>query len=398
MTIFGVGIPLSDIACVMGIYFIFLTRSSADKALIYILLVSCLLSILVNTIFINRDFSTQPFLSLAYFIRPIAVFFVGYNIIRSGVDLDRFIKYFSVVFSIFIIAVFANLIIYYGGVVRTDGILNGTFFALNIFGTYGVHSLVAFYFLGFSFVLSRLFFCYSAINVLWRSIYVVVILIVLYFFIFSLSREIIVGLLFFSLLIFRKYILRSRLFLKYCFAVIILIYIAYAILPLDLILSTWDTRFSVTLDSINNGSLDDLSSGRIELYRLAINQILSNPLFGNGFFGFQLYNISFGQYDDLTGWSPHNYYLTVIWKMGFIAASVYFLFFYRGLKRFYVLTKFFPKYLPIWWALLTFLVVINQVWDAFLVPNVLSIIMFLFGATTSILERTSREHVINYQA
>ena len=143
--------------------------------------------------------------------------------------------------------------------------------------------------------------------------------------------------------------------------------------------SAWDTKLSVTLNALD---LNDLSSGRIELQELALEQLFINPIFGTGFNG---YNLNYKDSNELSGWSPHVYYLTSIWKMGIIAFIFYVMFWVNIFKKMFSKNKNFnPTILFIIKLITLILLFLNLFWDVFLVPNLMIFFSFFCGSIVSI--------------
>jgi len=274
---------------------------------------------------------------------------------------------FSLLYTIFISG---------SGLVRIDGILQGTFFGLNLTGAYGVHSLATHYLLLIFILVFYLNFD-KKIHFSIKIIYNLTIFIYIYIILLSLSRELLLALILFFLFysIYKLNIFRTLLLL---FGISTFVYLFFNSFLND-ILSNWDTKLSVSLNAVD---LDDLSSGRIELQLLALKQVFTNPFFGTGFNG---YNLNYKDTKDLSGWSTHIYYLTSIWKMGLIAFIFYTLFWINIFKKMFSKNKEINQQnLFILFLIIITLLFLNLFWDVFLVPNIMIFFSFLCGSIISI--------------
>jgi O-antigen ligase len=161
----------------------------------------------------------------------------------------------------------------------------------------------------------------------------------LYLLIGSLSREAILGIIIFIIMsIFKLFKSRKIYAISFTIALLALgIIIAY--IYRDWLSVSWSTKLQTSINSIIEGDLDTFSSGRMLLYKTAISDLSHNPILGTGFHGFQLYNTYITDDVIATNHSPHNQYLTAIWKMGLWAGIFYLLFLYTTFKKLYALQR-----------------------------------------------------------
>ena len=188
----------------------------------------------------------------------------------------------------------------------------------------------------------------------------------------SLSRELVIG-----LIIFYSFFLKKKY--GYIKSIIIVVLVGLFIYffgrdLVDKVLFTWETKINM---STSAQDLNELSSGRLDLQFLALNQIVNNPLFGTGFQGFSLDYLNYKGYDNLEGWSTHIYFLTVLWKMGFIAFTFFCFFLYRINKIVFKSVSLTKEDKSIYLVFIIALFIINLFWDALLAPNIIILFMFI---------------------
>nr|WP_269137875.1 O-antigen ligase family protein [Pseudomonas sp. MMS21 TM103] len=141
-------------------------------------------------------------------------------------------------------------------------------------------------------------------------------------------------------------------------------------------------KINQVINGLAAGDLDYVSSGRLTLYRVALEQIFNSPFSGVSFGGFGLHVQSISGYADLAGLSPHNQYITLFWKMGFPAAFFYIVFLVAVVYRAGAnCGKVFRKW--VFRLCLIVLIVFSSLWDALLIPNVAVFFFFLMGAFSS---------------
>jgi O-antigen ligase len=137
-----------------------------------------------------------------------------------------------------------------------------------------------------------------------------------------------------------------------------------------------------SITALIEGRIDDFSNGRLSLAQEAVSDVVKDPLFGTGFYGFQLQSDFF----DVVS-SPHNQYLTAVWKMGILPGIFYLMFLYRSFRNLYILKlrhKQSKLYAGLWILMSVYILVFCMVWDVLLVPLIGSFIMFLLGGIARI--------------
>lgn len=370
------GVPFSDIVCLVGLLFFFKRYWSLEAIALYMAVFFAYISVVIGVIrYENYDF--YAIVSVMYLFKPCFAYFVAREVIKSVEDRDQFFIMSAKVASFFIYWLFVVLILFYGGVVRDDSSLNGSFLGMQLFGSYGVNSLAAYYVLlvfVLAYTLSRCgllviekFYMYGAL------------VIAVYLIIGSLSRMAILGggalliALYYSFL--KKHVVAGILI----GAVFMSISIPLAMLAYDA--GMGGAKINQIANGLSSGDMDYLSSGRLTLYGVALKQIFLNPFSGASFGGFEVYTSSISGYESISGLSPHNQYLTLFWKMGIPGALCYILF----LSTICIGALKYSDDLDRPWInrlLIIVLLVFCNLWDVLLVSNIAALFYFLLGAFT----------------
>jgi O-antigen ligase len=154
----------------------------------------------------------------------------------------------------------------------------------------------------------------------------------------------------------------------------------------DALSAAWGTRVDQTTASLSEGETNDLTSGRLTLAASAVADLADSPIFGVGFTGFHEGRSAFTETDALNS-SPHNQYLTMLWKPGVLAGGALLAFLYQcmvHLDRLRRAERDKETYVGLWCMAIGVLGVASFTWDVLLVPNIGAIMLFLFGACAAI--------------
>jgi hypothetical protein len=368
------GLPISILVSVLGCFLVPRYRNHR-VGIAYVSAISLsFLAFIYSSVVVAGEIKIAPVISVVFFFMPAGSFFLGASIINSKEKLSLFIKTYSYFFLGFFFLYVASVLLLHNATVRTEGTMNGSILGMPIYGAYGVHSFVAFLFVSF-FIVQESHNKYSYIS---NVIYHTFILLFLYITIFSLSREAIVGLAILLFFYIKDWITKRKKnvpkIYRYIAPICLVVLIFFRF---EDVFYVWETRLT---QSLSSSDINDLSSGRLSLVYLAIEQFLKNPFFGTGFYGYSLYESQISGFEDgLSGWSTHYYILTALWKMGSLPFFCYLLFWLFALsyqrieKDSHIRSVYFNRMLLMSW------VVLNQFWDALLVPNVMGVIMFVAG-------------------
>jgi O-Antigen ligase len=380
------GLPISILVSIIGCCLVPRYRNH-KVAIAYVAAISLsFLAFLYSSLVVAGEIKITPAISVVFFFLPAGSFFLGAFVIDSQDKISLFVKIYSRFFLGFFFLYVANVVFLNNAIVRTEGTMNGSILGMPIYGAYGVHSFIAFLFVSF-FIVQESYNKYSYIS---NAVYHIFILTFLYITVFSVSREAMIGLSILLLFYIRDWITRKKNVPKIYryFAPICLIIIIF--FRFEDISYVWETRL---IQSFSSSDANDLSSGRLSLVMLAIEQLLRNPFFGTGFYGYSLYENQISGFEDgLAGWSTHYYVLTALWKMGGIPFLFYILFWkfalgYQRLeKNSHLRSIYFNRMLLMTW------IVLNQFWDALLVPNVMGVIMFIAGGYYGVYHQEKKNH------
>ena len=369
------GVVLADLVSTVGAI-VFFRRAITAEA--FFLLVSIVLATIVCVVswMVHPDAGIRPLGSLVFFFKPMFAYFVPFLYVRNQGDIDRFFSRFSV-FSIPLLAsVWVSIALAFDGVVRAESVLHGSFVGLPIFGSYGVNSLAVFYALC----------AFIAIYVLLRSVGTIRFVHVSVAFGFgwlafaSLSREAALGLTVMCAVLMLSMVLSRPVWTVglTVFAATIAALFLPALLASDLLA----VKVAQIMDGVASGDWDALSSGRLTLYGAALREIWMNPFVGVGFQGFGDGAIDLPYILDSTGLSPHNQYITAVWKMGIFPAIAYFAVIAVMLRRALAVgTPLARRWcIALVWGV--FLVFAN-LWDVLIIPNVGALVFFILGMFAS---------------
>ncbi|EKT4498077.1 O-antigen ligase family protein [Flavobacterium psychrophilum] len=372
------GLPICLLLLPFGILFFLKQNIVLDKFYFWLTFVLCLVSIIAVSILYNT-FPFKSSLSLVYFLLPNLGYFLALGLVKNIGDFIMFLKITVLVAFILSVSLFYSIFILNEGVVRTEGVLSGTFFGLKLSGAYGVHSLGAHYFILINFIFfyleivkekTKFMFCISVFSILTLT----------YIIILSLSRELVLAIVLFYLIYFLIKYKPIKTFIV--IGSLCLIVLVFGKGLIDTVVTAWEYKLYASSSST---SLNELSSGRLDLQELALTQIIDNPLFSTGFNGYTLNHSSYKDYDNLEGWSTHVYLLTCLWKMGLLAFISYLLFWKNILKQMFQNDfsdcEIIKKMLVLFVVNILF---VNLFWDALLAPNIMALFSFFCGCFVSI--------------
>ncbi|MGV8898750.1 MAG: O-antigen ligase family protein [Burkholderiaceae bacterium] len=375
-TIADIEIPLSDIVLIVGLIFFLLNSNTKSAAFLYLVTIFAFISVLAIQISGAASQGLMPYLSVLFFLKPLLGYFAAKGIIKKPTDYTDVVRIISFFMSTSFLLIFVDVIVNYSGVPRADSSMNGSLLGIPQYASYGVNSAACYYFLMFAVI----FYSYVTLSEnRWMKLFKIISLLSGTYLLFgSLSREAILAYLFFVLL----FILNKKTKIKY--GVLVAMPIVFAILiyfiPNDLIDSSFlDAKINQIIDGFSQRDFNHISSGRFELYEVAFNQFLRNPFFGNGFHGYTLHPDLISFDIEPIGLSPHNHYITTLWKGGiffFLAYYATIIFFLNKSKVFSQVNN--SEKLLSSFYICTFVVIAN-VWDVLMVANFGATIFFILG-------------------
>ena len=358
-------IPPAILVVPFGVYY-FIKSQSIESGLIFLSFVLSLIAVFVTSLGVG-DLTYRPLGSVLFLFLPVTSYFLAKKIFANTSVASVFFNYSSKFGILLAFAVAFSIVVQYDGQVRTEGTLNGQFFGVPLYGAYGVHTLCAHYFLVGAIVGYRLLAFPSGFMVKAFSVSAMIIMFSMIF--LSLSRGDALAVLALATI----YIVRRKGYiwlaaLSITLAVIAVIFSQY-ISPED------NAIMGRLIQSIEAVDLNELSSNRVELVSLAVRQLIGNPIFGTGFHGYVLDYLFSDNVEDLLGHSTHIYVLTIIWKMGLLAATPFFFFGYRIFKKSlagagYGSRSAYDFYVSTMAAFF----IINLFWDALLAVNLMILV------------------------
>jgi hypothetical protein len=372
-------LPVSVVLIPMGI-FCFLKSRTHNSRWLKLACLSGLLSVLITTMFLCMSDVPQPsfrsLASLLYFFTPPTMYFLAKEVVKTDAAFIVFLRTAFYSALVLAISLFLTVFVLGDGMVRTSdiGVMNGTFFSLPLSGAYGVHTTVDHY---FTICILIAYFAQSGrAKVVEQIIALGLLLFFIFIMLLSLSREVVLAVLVVGTIYGLRTMNATRLVLTTA-VFSLLVYIGHD--WLSTMGTLWETKIYMTEHSQN---LDDLSSGRLDLQKDAVLQLIHYPVTGTGFYGYLLTKEYSEGNDNIAGLTTHLYYLTTAWKMGLLGAAFYFTFFVRIVNQSIRFSReVFPRSATLYTiSLWAFLLVLNTLWDALLAPGIMCLFAFLVGS------------------
>lgn len=375
-TYYETGIPLSDIICVIGAFALIGLIRSFEAIIVLVSIFLAILSVFFATVLEFDGASMRNLLSLIFFFKPLFAYFAGAVLIDSKEKVTLYMSTMAVMGLVLMLGVWVSIALSYGLVVRAESELNGNFFGIPLFGAFGVNSLAAFYVvIGFIAIVAYDLSKHTFVRVVSLLTFVASLALVFG----SLSRMAALGaicLLFFT---WKDRSIRGKVGGMIVASALIAVGGIILLESTAYDLSFKGAKINQIEKGIEEGDLDYISSGRITLLRAAIDDVRDNPLMGSYFGGYQVNRSAIDGFEIIEGLSPHNQYITAIWKMGVFGGLMYFLF--LGLI-FYRIRKSIDPVVRKWGTRLSiiFLMLFSLFWDVLIIPNVGALFFFIMGA------------------
>ncbi len=331
---------------------------------------------------ISETDTIRPWLSIGYFFKPMLLFFAGYRLLATRARLVFSLKVAAAVSS-----AVATCLVIEQVVTGVPFLLPGeaavlglTFLGIPLFGATGVNALaVTFVVLG---LLAGTLVSETRSPLL-RVLYIsggcaVAVLVAA-----TASRQAMIGLAIGVGLILMLSGARRGLVLAVCLVAVGCFVVQDTSLAFSELLRV---KLQDNMDRIHEREFGALTTGRLELAGLMVEDLVRNPITGNGFHGFQLFRSVWGS-EDVTGVSPHQQYLGAFWKMGIVGGAVYLAFLSRMVLPLWRL-RLRERRDPIWAALVS-VTALTLVWfcmvqDALTFPLTGSFLMWCWGGAAHI--------------
>lgn len=373
-------IPLSDIVLVIGFIFFIINSNRKSAVYLYVVSVFAFLSVAWIQFSVGESTGLRPYFSAIFFLKPLFAYFAAKAIVKSDLDCTLVLKTMGFSMSISVLLIFLDVVINHYGLPRAESSINGTILGIPQYASYGVNSAASYYFVMFSIIL------YSLVNFSsqpWvRRLKFVSLLCCTYLILGSLSRETILAFLLFLVL----YVSARRNYIKYMLIICSVVgsgLLWHFFSGSELNASFLEAKVAQIVEGLESGDYNSISSGRFDLYAVAINQWVRSPLFGTGFHGYPLFSDLINFDFEPEGLSPHNQYLTTLWKGGilfFVAYYGYVIFLLRQSRLFEPSPK--GGDLMVSFYICIFLIMAN-VWDVLMVANFGAAFFFLLGVLES---------------
>lgn len=356
---FGGKLPLCALISLGGVACMFLGRIPGTTELCWSIGISILSVIQVAT-FIAPGITLRPFLSLGFFFLPYFAWFAGYCALRELTDLGRMLRIMAIWFSIFAVCYLQSI---GSGPVISESYFTGTVLGLPTYGDQGYNSLMVM----FATLICIMLHCLThAETPLWQKWLLVPGLLALtYLVIFSMSRQAWLGIIFFVIIWSKN--LAPKVKLALVAMALCGLYVFYDELRtlFEQFVQTWGFKFEKNIQDLSEGNYDGFTAGRLDLYTIQIEDLFSNPLFGNGFHGFQLYGDTRFRDEESVGLGPHHQILGGAWKMGIVAAVFYYRFLWLGIRAAWSVRFQNSHTRCLWLLTLTYWIVFNNIQDAY---------------------------------
>ena len=384
--LFNVGeveIPLAILIVFLGPFLALTsTRRIAHVGLLAAAFGASVVSAGLWDVFFSHVGSFRPYFSLVFFFMPYLGYFTGYVLVRSPDDLRRFVSIASLVGVISALGI-AFTLLATRSPVRIEGDIQGSLLGLPLYATHGVNSLAITEFILFALIWINLFFgkrpALPLLILKFSGMLVLAALVVL-----SLSRGALLSMVAFILLAMTGIALRRPVLALGLVIGFAAIGAAVTVTFGDALATVWQVR--IAQSSAEDNDANALTSGRLTLVNAALSDVEDNPVLGTGFSGFQRSRATLDEEDALNS-SPHNQYLTMMWKPGIVAGAFLFAFLARSvgsLARIRRRQATDATTSGLWFLTLATLGVACFTWDVLLVPNIGAFSFFLFGAAASI--------------
>lgn len=317
----GFPLSLADFLPILAVPFFALYFSVSIQSVLFLLSVVVMFLICfsgnIEGIWSGRD--VRPIVSMLFFCKNGLVFFLGMYIARNCPKL--FIRASVLIAFFFAVVFLMDVALGYEFRVRTGSYINGKALGMNVYGSYGVNSFSV----HAALVAMFLFLVANSLDGMDRRLSYWGCFLYSLITVMSFSREAILALLIFfvGVVVTNKKVSFKGLV---CFFTAVLIF--WLLYDYGAFAGLFESKLNQINGALKSGSLNDLSSGRVDLVWAALIDIYNNPLWGTVFNGYEFEGGGRlqGKYETLQGLSPHNYFVTLFWKSGILAGLIYLFF------------------------------------------------------------------------
>lgn len=286
---------------------------------------------------------------MAFFFKPYLIFLLGKGISEKSFDPYKFNKTIIYLITITALAATIDAILFKGhvttfaeferipGEVIYGGVFDPTFFGLKFHGSNGINGIAVFFSVAFMICLAMGVIMRQEKRV--RLVSYVGMLCCLILVLGSGSRQAAFGLILSCLCcFFAGRMTAKRVLLVFFYSIASVIAAAVIVSFFSGYFVELFAKLLIMLDNISSGNWDGVSSGRLGLYMIIVEDLIKSPIFGTGFAGYGLFDSELGYFDNdvsTSGYTPHNQYLGAIWKMGGLAGVFYIAFLWSIVRPFF---------------------------------------------------------------
>lgn len=392
----GTEIAPADFVCLFAMtYTIFMRRAISTWLLLS--MIYAVLSVFVIQQFYQPGNLGRAILSLGFFFKPYWALYLGEDYAKRGLEPSRLNHVLICLLTLTALAAVCDAFFFRGYIAGLDNferipgewifgsVFGPTFFGLKFHGSNGVNGIAVFFSFAFSLLLALGFSLREEKNL--RMIALTGAFACLILVAGSASRQAIFG----ALLALASYFFLGKMSARRLVWTLTAGVLAIGVCVM--VLETFSTYFAeisaklaLMMNDISQGNWDGVTSGRLEIYGILLNDLKNSPVFGTGFSGYGLFDSDLGffnaEFSD-TGYTPHNQYLGALWKMGLLAGIPYIIFLLKTIAAFpahYSKTTQSRRIaLAMGIVLIPFLLAFNVFQDGLSSPSTGPFLMFILG-------------------
>lgn len=379
-----------------GLLVIALVKKYDKISFTYLLTGVCgIISILVaNSINPDGDL-LRHFLSFTLIMFAPSFLFLG-RYVANKTELEEIWSWLSLFSSLFVIVLASRILILNEAVKIYQGpesfsVMNTQFFGIPVFGSFGILSLAYLICIQALIISGSLLKTDTKITFRWFYITALFCATFLIFGSESRGAQLLIGWIVLTLCI---YSLRNPMTWKWSvLAILTIIFAGYMTYSRGMTENrTLETLKDVKMllnESEKNQTTQDfsiqsdkISSGRVELAKVGIEEVLNSPLIGNGFSGYGRYSNKEKSFTLNANSSCHIYYLTLLWKGGLLFFLPFMAMLLMNFKNILKYPSSKTTNMEKFFAMSCFLMAFGPMtltWDILIVPSAGALAFFIFG-------------------
>lgn len=401
----GVEVAPADILCLLAVPYILIFAPRINIWLLACILLSCL-SLAMTQLIYQPGNLDRAILSIAFFFKPYLAFMLGRQQGLIQFKPEKFNTIFILLLTLTALAATLDGFIFKGTIATFEefervpgefiygGVFAPTFFGLKFHGSNGVNGIAVFFAFSFMVLLSfglilkptKKLIIIACVGMLCSLILVLG----------SGSRQAVLGI----LLCFACYLVAGKMTINR--VIWLWLSIIFGVLSATVILVYFSDYFielfaktSIMLDNITSGNWDGVSSGRLGLYIIFVDDLIHSPIFGTGFSGYGIFDSQMAYFTNdvsTSGYTPHNQYLGALWKMGLVPGVFYLTFLWSITYPHFKAPQVTPlqrrMYIAMAAMIIPFFFVFNVFQDGLSSPSTGPFILYILGYYSVWLNRT----------